>query len=658
MVAKTFYITDSPAGALAKLRSEDQGLFDQIKSFVDQWVTKLREFLRGGTVSEEGKIVANLEKFEQIQQMFMEAMDVAGKNFAKAEVGEEKSTTQEGDAMLSGRNEEVYKQPITDADIVTLRSIGRKSINDFTVQDLKKAQKWAYKFFKDLGVKSPFIRAWFGDWRENSTDPAEIVSFVYGETWKLNYKSRYVVNNDMSSRTQKKILLDGTVIEDSLHYAKKNGDEKQIRKLLGRIDEILEKGILLDTKISERSSGNKKGSTQFMHYLYTPVSINGAPFIAKLAVEEYDLTEKNRAYNLQRIQLSALSRAQFAEIILQNREKYAYSTDALSVSQLHQFVKNEDNGFNPKSSSKIVNFDGTPKVMYHGTNYDFTVFDKRKAKAGAFGKGFYFSPSKSVAGMYGTKNNLEVYLKVQNPYVVTDSLGFTAEEYRKIQQELNVKDRITDSNVHKILTQNGFDGIMVYAQNGQLREVVVFDSSQIKSATDNIGTFDGQNDDIYHSLRNEPQDNSIRGILSRIDAASRKTSAEREHLGRYQDRLNQLKDPVLAGWCKGLSLCGLYLRCTKVADNLCAALGGGICENHLVHGLAAVGHFIAPLPPSRPCVGLLRDSGGCYGCAVSLCVSPCQPESFGKCLYPLAEEPPRCVHDLAEIVFHRIYLPF
>lgn len=73
-----------PAGALAKLRSEDQGLFDQIKTFVDEWVTKLRAFLKGGTISEEGKIVANLEKFEQIQQMLMEAMDAAGQNYAEA----------------------------------------------------------------------------------------------------------------------------------------------------------------------------------------------------------------------------------------------------------------------------------------------------------------------------------------------------------------------------------------------------------------------------------------------------------------------------------------------------------------------------------------------------------------------------------------------
>lgn len=118
--------------------------------------------------------------------------------------------------------------------------------------------------------------------------------------------------------------------------------------MLGKVDEIIKNGILLDTQISVHSSGNKKGSTQFMHYLYTPISINGAPFIAKLSIEEYVLTGKNRAYNLQRIELSEVSRAQFSQLIEENRGKYAYTSDALSVSQLFKLVKNYDTEFTPK----------------------------------------------------------------------------------------------------------------------------------------------------------------------------------------------------------------------------------------------------------------------------------------------------------------------
>lgn len=58
-----------------------------------------------------------------------------------------------------------HDKHITVEDLNAIRSIGRKSINEFTSEDIKKSRKRAYKFYKESGVKSPFFRAWFGDWR-------------------------------------------------------------------------------------------------------------------------------------------------------------------------------------------------------------------------------------------------------------------------------------------------------------------------------------------------------------------------------------------------------------------------------------------------------------------------------------------------------------
>ena len=64
--------------------------------------------------------------------------------------------------------------------------------------------------------------------------------------------------------------------------------------------------------------------------------------------------------------------------------------------------------------SKIVDQNGKLKVMYHGSNAQFTVFDKSKAKSsGLYGKGFYFTDSSSHAGTYGSR--YEVYLDIRNP---------------------------------------------------------------------------------------------------------------------------------------------------------------------------------------------------------------------------------------------------
>ena len=78
-------------------------------------------------------------------------------------------------------------------------------------------------------------------------------------------------------------------------------------------------------------------------------------------------------------------------------------------------------------------------MVYHGTDAKFTVFDKSKINSsnGAFyGKGFYFSNSKSAANQYGN-NVYEYYLNITNPLYLDD------EEIAKINNQLNM---ILESN--------------------------------------------------------------------------------------------------------------------------------------------------------------------------------------------------------------------
>ena len=396
---------------------------------------------------------------------------------------------------------------------------------------MEKAQKWAYKFWNQLGEKSPFFRAWFGDWRAYDISAANVVSFAYGENPKLNYSKRAIDCKELNA----KILVDETVINDSVSYAKKNGDEKQIRKLLGKVDEILSNGILLDTQISTHSSGNKKGSTQFMHYLYTPISINGAPFIAKLSIEEYDLTGKTRAYNLQRIELSEVSRAQYSQLIAENRGKYAYTSDALSVAQLFDFVKQYDKSFSPKPVDQhLVNEDGTPKKFYHGTREKFTEFSKKKAKPGFYGRGFYFTTEKSQSNVYG--ESMEVYLHIKNPLVpgetkitksqiikfleaVADNEDYSIENYGTYDVN-EIANRITNRDAFDVIQDINTTAIGDFGEAMQLfnevnntnfdgvitpTETVVYDNTKIKSAEKgtpnaNIGTFDKTEGDIRYSI--------------------------------------------------------------------------------------------------------------------------------------------------------------
>ena len=79
---ETMFTEGDAIGKLQKLKSQDEGLFNMIKDFINKWVKKLREFYRShSTISIEGDLVRQLEKFEQIQQMFVEALVDAGENY-------------------------------------------------------------------------------------------------------------------------------------------------------------------------------------------------------------------------------------------------------------------------------------------------------------------------------------------------------------------------------------------------------------------------------------------------------------------------------------------------------------------------------------------------------------------------------------------------
>ena len=65
--------------------------------------------------------------------------------------------------------------------------------------------------------------------------------------------------------------------------------------------------------------------------------------------------------------------------------------------------------------SKVVDADGNPLVVYHGTRNDFSVFDYGKigAQGRAEGAGFYFTTNKDVASGYGSP--MEVFLSIKKP---------------------------------------------------------------------------------------------------------------------------------------------------------------------------------------------------------------------------------------------------
>lgn len=175
----------------------------------------------------------------------------------------------------------------------------------------------------------------------------------------------------------------------------------------------------------------------------------------------------------------------------------------------------------PENASKVLDENGEPLVVYHGTSYQFDKFvsdeiGKTTKNKGIFGNGFYFSNSKEMANYYTkfdkTKEGrvLNTYLNIRNPFIWSDSKNI------KVAKKLNFpKDRIKDNKLlpltdnekimefTKKLKDASYDGVIYnypkdfsgYGDNN-VNEIAVFSPNQIKSATDNSGEFSPENNSI------------------------------------------------------------------------------------------------------------------------------------------------------------------
>ena len=229
----------------------------------------------------------------------------------------------------------------------------------------------------------------------------------------------------------------------------------------------------------------------------------------------------------------------------------------------------------PKRASKVVNADGTPKIVYHQTENTFTVFDTRHSGAGTNDSGtpfgVFLKGSDRDIGLKG-KKQMALYARITNPLQVENRTELTKlirgmspeydsliKQYDALNSEYKAKtdeaitafkqylidwrrsnpnadsralyevqefnalyeaeDKLVDEwtkkadslsvkakeAMTKALRDNGYDGVFLKNDEGSFgrktEAYIALDPTQVKSATDNIGTFDRNNPDIRYQLR-------------------------------------------------------------------------------------------------------------------------------------------------------------
>lgn len=181
--------------------------------------------------------------------------------------------------------------------------------------------------------------------------------------------------------------------------------------------------------------------------------------------------------------------------------------------------------------SKVVDENGNLRVVYHGTDQDFTVFDRTKARANMDIQGNFFSPWQEDAGGYG--GNVEsYYLNITNP--ADEATGYRALRRYQGQNEAGRKAR-------EYLESLGYDGV----NNGN-EEYIAFSPEQIKRVDNQTPT---DNPDIRYSL-DENQRNQFVSMLRNYARGNWNEQTIQEYLnlvrqnGEYDQGANAAR-PVL-----------------------------------------------------------------------------------------------------------------
>lgn len=151
----------------------------------------------------------------------------------------------------------------------------------------------------------------------------------------------------------------------------------------------------------------------------------------------------------------------------------------------------------PETSSKVVDENGEPLVVYHGSPSVFSVF-KPSMKEGTHGEkdqieGIYFTDSIDAANWYSLEENNPKYLKA---VFLNIKKMFSAEDYKKLKQltKTNVSGDISEK-----LKSQGYDGLFVkdgFYTMGLSKLYLCFYPNQIKLADGTNTTFDENNPDI------------------------------------------------------------------------------------------------------------------------------------------------------------------
>lgn len=484
------------------------------------------------------------------------------------------------DYELESSNESVIRRMRSGDQSYTpeMEDIKAKTIADGTFMKAPNGKPSNLNERQWLHVRTKAFKEWFGDWLKT----ARIEKLRESEPIVVEFNNEYELNRDGAKQWMKDNLRGEYINKDTgekISLSKRGMDkvtshgEREIEhiKSIVAIPELIENSIFIEEQ------QNEKGNEKYDSYKYyvCGLKIDGIDYTAKIVVGvkngiryyDHQLTQIEKGTLIDSLNM-------IAKHVAENQNTLSEYKDTKLISILQT------------NSSKVVDANGEPKVVCHGSSWNplaeedgKAVFSKTDIKDG----GHFFTDKKEMAESYKGGIITEVFLNIRNPKEVKvnnfwnkiNANKFNIEEIKDVtiyksrgggffigyiqngeQKHTNfLPDNLSEqfgnetlkyiedflasdnkeikletfqlkvpraSNTRELVAdakQEGRDGVIfnnILDYGGNVKAFgedmvkhilgggvdntvyVAFEPTQIKSATDNIGTFDGNNPDIRY----------------------------------------------------------------------------------------------------------------------------------------------------------------
>lgn len=378
-------------------------------------------------------------------------------------------------------------------------------------------------------VRTPEFKRWFGDWEKVARFKAAVekimsmepVAAISGQEFQKDgipltekvtkfWKERF--NGVAISPELGEVRLDLEGVKSSIGH----GIGSLKSAAFACVEDVIRNGVVFDRQKNWKERGYDTA------VIAAPVTIKGVEYVCEVVVEQ---RTNRQGFYLHEVEI----KKKLEDVFKTSTEGGTPQASRSILALRAEDVKREEEGM-----SKVVDENGEPLVVYHGSPHVFTVFDVERSgenfnRSREDGGLLFFSSLPETAedvlhdleGRFpGT--GLEsarlyaCFMRLRRPFTldlgdasqrpfsgegVPESVKGSPMAWYLFPHEL--RRGFDEGNAHGA----GYDGIVLKGRNAYDGSPEVWgmatDSRQVKSAADNRGTFDSENPDITFSIIGE-----------------------------------------------------------------------------------------------------------------------------------------------------------